>query len=75
MNDMWMQKIEIGHRAKFPDRDRPFFPAGFISILRNFTPYFHFWCVARATFDRNLIQSADGCSLVMACGGYSFEPP
>ena len=38
-------------------------------------------CVARATFDRNLIHSADACFLVMACVGYSraqlktlFEP-
>ena len=34
-------------------------------------PYFHFRCVARATFDRNLIHSADTCFLVMACVGYS----
>ena len=30
-------------------------------------PYFHFRCVARATFDRDLIHSADACFLVMAC--------
>ena len=47
-----------------------FFP-GFISVSRDFTPYFHFRCVARATFDRNLIHSADACFLVMACVGYS----
>ena len=35
------------------------------------TPYFHFRCVARASFDRNLIHSADACFLVMACVGYS----
>ena len=57
------------HRAKF--RDRQFFSAGFISVSRDFTPYFHFRCVARATFDRNLIHSADACFLVMACVGYS----
>ena len=34
-------------------------------------PYFHFRCVAHATFDRNLIYSADACFLVMACVGYS----
>ena len=47
-----------------------------------FTPYFHFRCVSRATFDRNLIHSADARFLVMACAGYlraqlknPFEPP
>ena len=52
-------------------RKRQFFSAGFISVSRDFTPYFHFRCVARATFDRNLIHSADACFLVMACVGYS----
>ena len=47
------------------------FSAGFISVSRDFTPYFHFRCVARATFDKNLIHSADACFLVMACVGYS----
>ena len=63
-------------------RKRQFFSAGFISVSCDFTPYFHFLCVARATFDRNLIHSADACFLVMACVGYSrvqlktpFEPP
>ena len=32
----------------------------------DFTPYIHFRCVARATFDRNLIYSADACSLLIA---------
>ena len=64
-----MQKIKIGHRAKFRDRDN--FSAGFISVSRDFTPYFHFRCVARANFDRNLIHSADACFLVMASVGYS----
>ena len=54
-----MQKMKIGHRAKFRE------------FSRDFTPYFHFRCVARATFDRNLIHSADACVLVMACVGYS----
>ena len=70
MNDTCLQKIKIGHRAKFRDRDN-FFSAGFISVSRDFTPYFHFRCVARASFDRNLIHSADACFLVMACAGYS----
>ena len=65
-----MQKIKIGHRAKFRDIDN-FFSAGFISVSRDFTPYFRFRCAARATFDRNLIHSADVCFLVMACAGYS----
>ena len=64
-----MQKIKIGHRAKF--REREFFSAGFISVSRDFTPYFHFRCVARATFDKNLNHSADACFLVMACVAYS----
>ena len=52
-------------------RDRQFFSVGFISISRDFAPYFHFRCAARATFHRNLILSADACFLVMACAGYS----
>ena len=47
-----------------------FFSKVFISVSRDFTPYFHFRCVARATFGRNLIHSADACFLVMACVGY-----
>ena len=58
-----MQKIKIGHRAKVRDIGNFF--------LRDFTPYFHFRCVARATFDRNLIHSVDACFLVMVCVGYS----
>ena len=65
-----MQKIKIDHRAKFRDRDN-FFSAAFISVSGDFTLCFHFRCVARATFDRNLIYSADACFLVMACVGYS----
>ena len=65
-----MHKIRIGNRAKF--RNRELLSAGFISVSRDFTPYFHFRCVARATSDRNLIHSADACFLiVMACVGYS----
>ena len=65
-----MQKIKIGHRAKFRDRDN-FFPQvlfPFRAILRRIC---HFRCVARATFDRNLNHSADACFLVMACVAYS----
>ena len=65
-----MQKIKIGHRAQLRDRDHCF-SAGFISVSRDFTPYFHIRCVARATFDRNLNHSADAYFLVMACVGYS----
>ena len=60
-----MQKSKIAHRAKFRDSDN-FFSAGFISVSRDFTPYFYFRCVARATFDRNLIHSAATCFLVIA---------
>ena len=49
---------------------RQFVSAGFISVSCDFAPYFHFRCVARATFDRNLIHSADACFLVMACVVY-----
>ena len=59
-----MQQIKIGHRAKFRDKEK-IFSAGFISVSRNFKPYFHFRCVVRATFDKNLIHSADACFLVM----------
>ena len=57
VNNMCMQKIKIGHRANFRD----FFPQVLFPFSRDFTPYFHFRCVARATFDRNLIHSADAC--------------
>ena len=64
-----MQKIKIGHRAKFRDRDN-FFPQvlfPFRAILRRiFTSG-----VLHATFDRNLNHSADACFLVMACVAYS----
>ena len=66
MNGACMRKIKIGHCAKFQDRDN-FLP----QVSRDFTPCFHFRCVARATFDRNLIHSAAACFLVMVCVGYS----
>ena len=81
MNDMCMQKIKIGHRAKFRDIGNFFLQVLFLfwAILRRII--FHFQCVARATFDRNLFHSADASFLVMACVGYlgaaknPFEPP
>ena len=75
MNDTCMQKIKIGHRAKFRDRDN------FFSVSPDFTTYFHFRCVARATFDRNLIHSADAflsygvCRLPARAAKNPFEPP
>ena len=70
---MCMQKIKIGHRAKFRDKDN-FFPQvlfPFRAILRRIS----LPCVACATFDRNLIHSADACFLVMACVDYSRVEP
>ena len=49
---------------------KTYFSAGYLFGLHDFTPYFHFRCVACATFDRNLIHSADACFL-MACVGYT----
>ena len=54
---------------KFRDRDN------FFSVSRDFAPYFHFRCVARATFDRNLIHSADACRLLARAAENPFEPP
>ena len=51
-----MQKIKIDHHAKFRDKDK-FFPYALFPVRAIFTPYFHFRCVARATFDRKLIHS------------------
>ena len=79
VNDTCVQKIKIGHQAKFRDKDNFF--RRFYSRSRDFTLYFHFRCVACATFDRNLIHSDDACFLIMVCLGYvraaknSFEPP
>ena len=56
------KKIKMG---KFWDKGKFF--TGFISGLHDFMPYFHFLCVAHA----NLIHSADVCSLVMVCVGYT----
>ena len=72
VNDTCMQKIKIGHRAKFRDIDN-FFLQGllpFRAILRRiFTSgVLH---ELLPGFDRNLIHSADACFLVMACVGYS----
>ena len=60
-----MQKIKIGHRTKFRDRDN-FFPQVLFPFRAILRPYFYFRC-----FDRNLIHSADACFLVMACVSYS----
>ena len=56
-----MQKFEI----------ETIFFGVFFSVSRDFTPYFHFRCVARATSDKKLIHSADACFLVMTCLDYS----
>ena len=65
-----MQKIKIGHHAKFRDIDNFFlqvlFP--FRAILRHI---FTSGGLHAPPFDRNLIRSADACFLVMACVGYS----
>ena len=36
-----------------------------------FKQYFHFRCVAHATFDRNLVHSADACFFLMSCVGHA----
>ena len=62
------------NQDRFPrkiSRKRQFFSTGSISVSHHFMPYFHFRCVAHATFDRNLIHSGDTCFLVMACVAYS----
>ena len=56
--------------TKFWDRDN-FFRRFYFSFMRFNTPYFYSRCVGRATFDRNLIHSADACFWVMTCVGYS----
>ena len=66
MNDTCVQNIKIGHRAKFRDSDN-----FFLQVLFPFLTILRFRCVARATFDRNLIHSTDAYFLVMACVGYS----
>ena len=52
------------------EKETIFFRRFYFRFAR-FTPYFHFRCVARATFDRNLNHSANACFLVMACVAYS----
>ena len=49
------------------------FSAGFISGVRDFTTYFHFWGVAHATFDRNFIHSADAFFLVTAHASFFYQ--
>ena len=68
-----MQKIKIGHRAKFRDRDN-FFPQvlfPFRAILRRIFTSGVLHALLLITFDRNLNHSADACFLVMACVAYS----
>ena len=67
VNDMCMQKIiKVGHCAKFRDTDNFFLQVLFLFCAILCRIIFHFQCVARATFDRNLIHSADASFLVMA---------
>ena len=56
MNGTCMQKIKIGHRAKFRAK-RQTFPADFISGSRDFTRHL-------TSGDLILIHSADACTLV-----------
>ena len=58
------EKIKIDHRAKFLDKTI-FQLRRFNFRFARFYEVFLFRCVARATFDRNLIHSADACFLVM----------
>ena len=60
-----MQKIKIGHQAKFRDKDK-MFPAAFICGLRDFALHFNFWCSACTTFDRDFDYFADAYILVMS---------
>ena len=65
-----MQKIKVGHRAKFRDRDN-FFPQvlfPFRAILRRILRRIF---TSGVLHDRNLNHSADACFLVMACVAYS----
>lgn len=59
-----LQKIVLDN---FPRNCLIWSSTGFISGLQDFTPYFHFRCVAHA----NLIHSVDVCSLVIVCVGYT----
>ena len=49
------------------------FSAGFISSVRDFIMYFDFRGVVLATFDKNLIHSADAFFLVMARAGFFYQ--
>ena len=60
MNDACKPKND-----RYPDKIE-MFSANFISGSCDFTTYFHFRGVTRATFDRNLMHSADTLFLVMA---------
>ena len=65
-----MQKIKIGHRAKFRDRDE-FFPQVLFPVRAILRRIFTSGVLQALLFDRNLIHSADVCFLFMACVGYS----
>ena len=60
MNDACKPKND-----RYPDKIE-MFSANFISGSCDFTTYFHFRGVTQATFDRNLMHSADTLFLVMA---------
>ena len=60
MNGTCMQKIKIGHRAKFRAKNKIMFSADFISGLRDFTQHLTSGVLI-------LIHLADLCILVMAC--------
>ena len=70
MNDTYVQKFKIGHRAKFEDEDN-FFPQVLFLVRAILRRIFTSGVLFHASFDRNLIHSADACFLVMACVGYA----
>ena len=48
-----MQKIKIGHHAKFRNKNKIMFPTAFISSLYDFMLHFHFRCYTCAAYDRH----------------------
>ena len=67
-----MQKIKIGHIAKFRDKANFFSPQVLFPVCVTLRCIFTSGVLHTvATFDRNLIHSADTCSLVMVCVGYA----
>ena len=63
-----MQKIKIGHPAKFQDKDN-FFPLVFCPVCVILCRIFTSSVLRVQPFDTNLIHSADACFLFMACVG------